>query len=165
MNLSTDTKKIEELELSVRAYNCLKRHGIETVGQLKSMTEEDLMNVRNMGKKNIIEIEEKLKEEALKNKKIYIAGKITGLAAEEAIKNFNEAEDKLMQQGAITFNPTCLPEGLEWEDYLHICLAAIDRCDGVYMLGNWYESKGAQIEHQYAIDTGKELYYQIVKEK
>lgn len=51
---------IEELELSVRAYNCLKRAGINTVGELCSMSDEELMKIRNLGKKCIEEIKQKL---------------------------------------------------------------------------------------------------------
>lgn len=53
---------IEELELSVRSSNCLKRAGINTVGELISKGEEDLMKVRNLGKKSLQEIQEKLDE-------------------------------------------------------------------------------------------------------
>ncbi|MFP4017495.1 MAG: DNA-directed RNA polymerase subunit alpha C-terminal domain-containing protein, partial [Halanaerobiales bacterium] len=53
---------IEELELSVRSSNCLKRAGINTVGELNSKSEEDLMKVRNLGKKSLLEIKEKLDE-------------------------------------------------------------------------------------------------------
>jgi len=53
---------IEELELSVRAYNCLKRAGIHTVAQLRSMTDEDFQKVRNLGRKSMLEIQEKLRE-------------------------------------------------------------------------------------------------------
>ena len=42
--------KIEELNLSVRAYNCLMRAGVDTVEKLRSMSDEDLMRVRNLGK-------------------------------------------------------------------------------------------------------------------
>jgi len=51
---------IEELNLSVRAYNCLKRQGVNTIGQLTECTENDLMNVRNFGAKSIEEVKEKL---------------------------------------------------------------------------------------------------------
>lgn len=51
---------IEELELSVRSSNCLKRAGINTVEQLTSRSEEDLMKVRNLGRKSLEEIKEKL---------------------------------------------------------------------------------------------------------
>ncbi len=51
---------IDELELSVRAYNCLKRAGINTIADLLDKTHDDLGKVRNLGKKSIDEIEEKL---------------------------------------------------------------------------------------------------------
>jgi len=51
---------IDELELSVRAYNCLKRAGINTIADLLDKTIDDLGKVRNLGKKSIDEIEEKL---------------------------------------------------------------------------------------------------------
>lgn len=53
---------IEELELSVRSSNCLKRAGINTVDELVDKTEDDLMKVRNLGKKSLQEIKDKLDE-------------------------------------------------------------------------------------------------------
>ena len=53
---------IDELELSVRSYNCLKRAGINTVGELVNKTAEDMMNVRNLGSKSLDEVLAKLKE-------------------------------------------------------------------------------------------------------
>ncbi len=51
---------IEELELSVRSFNCLKRAGISTVGDLISKSEEDMMRVRNLGRKSLDEVINKL---------------------------------------------------------------------------------------------------------
>ena len=51
---------IEELDLSVRSYNCLKRAGIQTLLELTDKTEEDMMKVKNLGKKSLKEIKEKL---------------------------------------------------------------------------------------------------------
>lgn len=51
---------IEELELSVRSYNCLKRAGISTVEDLANKTEDDMMKVRNLGKKSLDEVMNKL---------------------------------------------------------------------------------------------------------
>ena len=51
---------IEELELTVRTYNCLKRAGINTVNQLVSMSVEDLIKVRQMSRSSITEIRKKL---------------------------------------------------------------------------------------------------------
>ena len=53
---------IEELDLSVRAYNCLRRHGVDTVQDLASLKEEDIIKVKNLGKKSMKEIKEKLTE-------------------------------------------------------------------------------------------------------
>lgn len=53
---------IEELDLSVRSYNCLKRAGINTVQELTTKTEEDMMKVRNLGRKSLEEVQEKLVE-------------------------------------------------------------------------------------------------------
>ncbi len=52
---------IEELDLSVRSYNCLKRAGINTVGELVRKTESEMMKVRNLGKKSLEEVEHKLR--------------------------------------------------------------------------------------------------------
>ena len=52
---------IEELDLSVRSYNCLKRANIQTVQELTAKTEDDMMKVKNLGKKSLKEIKEKLK--------------------------------------------------------------------------------------------------------
>ena len=53
---------IDELELSVRSYNCLKRAGINTVEELTNRTPEDMMKVRNLGRKSLEEVLVKLKE-------------------------------------------------------------------------------------------------------
>lgn len=53
---------IEELDLSVRSYNCLKRAGINTVQELTQKSEEDMMKVRNLGRKSLEEVQEKLVE-------------------------------------------------------------------------------------------------------
>lgn len=57
--------QIEELELSVRSYNCLKRAGISTVGELCNKTQDEMMKVRNLGRKSLDEVVEKLSEMGL----------------------------------------------------------------------------------------------------
>lgn len=57
---------IEELELSVRAYNCLKRDGINTIQDLTSKTEDEMAKVRNLGRKSLEEVLNKLEELGLK---------------------------------------------------------------------------------------------------
>ena len=51
---------IEELDMSVRSFNCLKRAGIDTVEDLTNRTEEDMIKVRNLGKKSLEEVIQKL---------------------------------------------------------------------------------------------------------
>ena len=51
---------IEELDLSVRAYNCLKRAGINSVAELVQKNEDDMMKVRNLGRKSLEEVQQKL---------------------------------------------------------------------------------------------------------
>jgi DNA-directed RNA polymerase subunit alpha len=60
---------IEELDLSVRSYNCLKRAGINTVEELTYKSEEDMMKVRNLGKKSLDEVAKKLEELGLSLRK------------------------------------------------------------------------------------------------
>ena len=59
---------IDELELSVRSYNCLKRAGINTVEELTNKTSDDMMKVRNLGRKSLEEVLAKLKELGLQLK-------------------------------------------------------------------------------------------------
>ena len=63
MNMS-----IDELELSVRSYNCLKRAGINTVSELTNKTPDEMMKVRNLGRKSLEEVLEKLKDLGLELK-------------------------------------------------------------------------------------------------
>ncbi len=60
---------IEELDLSVRSYNCLKRAGINTVQELSTKSEEDMMKVRNLGRKSLEEVKAKLDDLGLSLRK------------------------------------------------------------------------------------------------
>ena len=71
-----DFTDIDELELSVRSYNCLKRAGIDTVEKLRALSEDDLLHVRNLGKKSMEEVKQKLAE-------------IQGLAASTPLQEIN----------------------------------------------------------------------------
>ncbi|MCT3054648.1 DNA-directed RNA polymerase subunit alpha [Leuconostoc citreum] len=62
---ASDSAPIEDLDLSVRSYNCLKRAGINTIVELTDRTEADMMKVRNLGRKSLDEIQEKLTEMGL----------------------------------------------------------------------------------------------------
>jgi DNA-directed RNA polymerase subunit alpha len=60
---------IEDLDLTVRSYNCLKREGVTTVGELTEQSEEDLLEIRNFGQKSIDEVKAKLAELSLSLRK------------------------------------------------------------------------------------------------
>ena len=64
-NLANFSMPIEEMELTVRSYNCLKREGIHTVGELISRSEADLLDIRNFGAKSIDEVKMKLAQMGL----------------------------------------------------------------------------------------------------
>lgn len=63
--------RIEELDLSVRSFNCLKRAGLNTLGDLTQKTEEEMMRVRNLGRKSLKEVSMKLHERGLSFKHQY----------------------------------------------------------------------------------------------
>ncbi|MDO5084928.1 MAG: DNA-directed RNA polymerase subunit alpha [Erysipelotrichaceae bacterium] len=62
VNSKSSNMMIEDLDLSVRSYNCLKRAGIQTVEELLQKTEDEMMRVRNLGKKSLKEVKEKVYE-------------------------------------------------------------------------------------------------------
>ena len=59
---------VDELDFSVRAYNCLKRANINTLKDLTGKTELEMMKIRNLGKKSLKEVSDKIKEMGLKFK-------------------------------------------------------------------------------------------------
>ena len=90
--------------------------------------------------------------------KVYIAGKITGLANYKEL--FNEKEHELKTMGYTVMNPSILPyPGFNHDEYMHICKAMIDVCDWIYFLDNWHESEGAAIEMAYAFEKRKGIWF------
>lgn len=83
---------IEELELSVRTYNCLKRVGINTVDELLDLTESDLMQVKNLGKKGFEEVVQKLSALglSLKEEELYLT---MGMDEPDEFLDFDPFED------------------------------------------------------------------------
>jgi DNA-directed RNA polymerase subunit alpha len=69
-NTKTMEMTIEDLDLSVRSYNCLKRAGINTVAELVQKSEDDMMKVRNLGRKSMEEVKKKLLELGLSLREI-----------------------------------------------------------------------------------------------
>lgn len=90
--------------------------------------------------------------------KVYIAGKITG--DPDYWDKFQRAAVKIRAEGHKVISPTCLPDGLDWDDYMHVCYALIDVADCVYFLADWAESRGATEEHRYAHHVGKIVRYE-----
>src|SRR5207244_6558085 len=92
---------IEDLNLSVRAYNCLKRAGITKVGQILEMSEDDLLGVRNFGRKSLDELRDRLQERELLENSRLAATSTSGVAAvddEEDDEDGDEASvEELMQ--------------------------------------------------------------------
>ncbi|PIE19853.1 MAG: DNA-directed RNA polymerase subunit alpha [Arachnia propionica] len=76
---------VEELELSVRSYNCLKREGIHTVGELIARSEEDLLDIRNFGSKSILEV-----KVTLHNMGLALRDSAPGFDPMEAIERYDE---------------------------------------------------------------------------
>ena len=95
-------KKIEELDLSVRSYNCLKRAGINTVGELVQKTEEEMMRVRNLGRKSLKEVIQKLHEINLELKHSYDSdyddsdSNILDMEDEEDYDDYNEDANRIL---------------------------------------------------------------------
>lgn len=89
--------------------------------------------------------------------KIYIAGKVRGLENYKEI--FKEAEIKLKEKGHVILNPAELPEGLDAEDYMRICIPMLDVADAIYLLKNWQDSEGAKIEKLYAQCQNKLIFF------
>ena len=80
---------IEEMGLSIRSYNCLKRAGIYTLGDLSSRTPEDMMKVRNLGRKSLEEVLQKMKEYGVRLKE-----------SEDNIQGDDEAECRHQEEEA-----------------------------------------------------------------
>lgn len=87
--------------------------------------------------------------------KLYIAGKITG--NENFVEDFKKAENYLKEKGHTVLNPAILPYGFSWDEYMVVCLSMILICDGIYLLDNWRESKGACMEVGYAREKNKKI--------
>lgn len=90
--------------------------------------------------------------------KVYISGGIT--KDFNYMEKFKNAEEKLAKMGHIVLNPTWIKAGLSYEEHMHIDLAMIDVCDALYMLPDWKDSKGANVEINYANTKHKLIIYE-----
>ena len=72
---------------------------------------------------------------------------------------FDREQKRLEDKGHIVINPAMLPEGLDHDKYMPICLAMIEGADAIYMFNNWQDSTGALLEMAYATYQGKTIIY------
>jgi DNA-directed RNA polymerase subunit alpha len=85
--------RIEELDFSVRTYNCLKKANVLTIGELVQITEQDLMNIRNFGRKSLNEVKDRLAQLGL-SLKIGPEGEITSFEPEEVDEDLTVLADE-----------------------------------------------------------------------
>lgn len=100
-----------------------------------------------------------------KKQKVYISGQITGLTFDQAKQKFDNAElDAVKRLGKEIeiINPMKLQHKFDatWEDYMEKDIAELLKCDCIYMINNWQESKGARCEHALAIELGLFVIYE-----
>ena len=92
-----------------------------------------------------------------RKKVLYLSGPITN--EPNYLEIFALAKVTLADMGYIVLNPSILPAGMPGKAYMPICLAMLDRADGIVMLNGWQESRGAVLERDYAMYQGKEVFY------
>lgn len=87
-------------------------------------------------------------------KKIYIAGKVTGESLAECTMKFGQAQKEIEAMGFIAVNPLAVVGDFQsyWESAMKKCVKALVDCDGMVILSDWQESRGATIERQLAED-------------
>ena len=88
--------------------------------------------------------------------KVYIAGKITGDRGYR--DKFKAVEKKLVEEGYTPMNPAVLPDGFDYEEYMRVCFAMLDTCEGVCLLWDHGESPGAKRELSKARRDNKRLF-------
>lgn len=94
-----------------------------------------------------------------REKTVYISGAITDEPRYQTI--FRRAKQRLKTMGYRVFNPTALPQGLEYQSYLKIGKAIIEEVDTIYMLRGWERSEGAKVEYNHALEWGKEIIFEL----
>ena len=99
-------------------------------------------------------------------KTVYISGGITNVPNYPT--KFRVAEELLIKLGFNVINPCrcndILPPNSEHSDYMVISLAALSLCDSIYMLKDWENSKGANMEFEYALRKGYKIFFEDEKE-
>lgn len=94
-------------------------------------------------------------------KRIYIAGKISGLSEQEYHNRFKAATDYIGKQGHIPINPVDTSHfGLPYDMQMKLCKILLESCNAIYLLSNWKDSFGAKQEKQWADEKGLEIIYE-----
>ena len=75
-------------------------------------------------------------------------------------KKFDKVAQQVLDNGDIPINPAVLPQWLDHDKYMPICLAMVDSADAILMIGDWQNSKGAKLEKAYAEYQGKKILYE-----
>ena len=91
----------------------------------------------------------------MKQKKVYISGKMSDMEESEYKCLFNEAEARLLAEGYEVINPAnieYIPE--EYGNQLLIALGELNKCDAIYFMENWIHSNGARCEYWFAKGMG-----------
>lgn len=91
--------------------------------------------------------------------RIYISGAMASCSLTYKRK-FNEMAKKVNANGDIAVNPAVLPNGLDHDRYMPMCLTMIDASDAILMLKDWTTSEGAKLEKAYAEYQGKTVLYE-----
>ncbi|GAE14622.1 hypothetical protein JCM6292_785 [Bacteroides pyogenes JCM 6292] len=94
--------------------------------------------------------------------KIYVSGKISGLPIEEAKQRFADAQALLDGIGFEAVNPMkkSLPANATWEQHMVKDIELLFKCDAIYMMDNWIDSKGALIEYDIAKRLGLDIWFE-----
>ncbi len=94
-------------------------------------------------------------------KKIYIAGKVTGLPQQEVVAKFAKAKQEIEGMGFEVVNPIEVVNDFAtpWNEAMKLCIAALLECNAVVLLPCWKSSKGARLEKDSARSFGMELLF------
>lgn len=92
--------------------------------------------------------------------KIYISGKITGLPIQDVRQKFEDVKALLDEIGFDAVNPMASHDEMTWEQHMVKDIELLMSCDAIYMMDNWIDSKGAQIEYDIANRLGKDIWFE-----